>query len=1767
MLGRVSLYILAPLGAVCLVIAPGFLVISRHNQWARHRLHEALTRQLAELLGREVAVGPLKGDLFTGLTIEGLAIAEHQKLSEGAVFTAQRIVLKYNLRAALRGEIAPLASVGLIEIWGAQIRLIRDPKGKFNLMNVLAPVKLPPEKRFRGRVRLHETTLIYLDYGPGIQKAPLQLRVKDIEAQADLRQPTRLVAQAKGTAMDGRAQKLSVRLLANLDGPPFSDLQFSLTYLDVGWLAQHIKISSDFTPQTGRADIKGTLYKVRYNKRVRQDYSVKLRLRHVGLTLQPHAGARMYLNGELWASKEAVATRRLQIFWGGNRYKISGSAWNLKNPLLDVAIAASNAHLTPLLNLLPPANRKDWKIAQASPANFRVEIVGPVKNPDVRLQFWAPRRLTLWTKSLGELKAYGTRLAAEIIAARRRPVVEAHLTAQRLQLPELELNAAAAGAAGLTALPQKWAWGPVNDLRVTARFCGGHPFAQASLNLPYMTMGQLQAQDIHTEAIWLEDVVRFSPFKAAFCGGTLKADMAFNISKPVPSLLFKGQLQGMDLAHLSELSLAHPPENLQGRADVDFQGHFASGCLAAYGDFHAHQIQAPETYIQVAAGQFGFNVTDELRGLVQCHTAEMYYEDIALSRAEALLDIQGPYIEVLSAYAQSPPGMLWARGHINPEAQTASLQVRGAELPVERLAEKFRAGDEALPLSGFLYGEGALEGSWTDPSFAGKIIVFQPQWKEHKLAALSAQAHYADATMALRHLHFNQMSSIIRGEIVLQNLRGPQEEIALSGDLAGEGVDLAELSQLFQWEKPVHGLGEFKAHLEGTLAEPRASGHIRLANVSYEDWMITSAETPFVWQQDCLRCEDVQAVMWDAPVRGQGRVTFKADQKEEIEAYLSVQQLRLEGLAPYLDIDIPLGGTASLPEAWLQGPVDDLRGQARLVAPEIIIGDETIKNLDARLSLSQGRLELQETSFEAAEGRITISGVYNQAAEPPQWEAQARLQGTEISDLLYLAAPFVEAFQKDAAGETNDVPFLLRSYALRLQGPFNGAVTLTGTTEAPLIEASIQSDSLAFEGQALPELQAHAQITKDALKNLSLTLRQREALVTAEGEIAFDGPLHLNIDGSAINMAQLRPWLPRDIPCGGRVGFSLVASGATRAPDVTASLDINDFNLAGMQFDVLSVPIATIREGEINIDTLLIKRGDTEIVLDGRLPFSWHRADTHNALKGPGLIPDGPIALGGRIQDTPPAFFLALLDEYLNARSSLQPNRDKPFSWASLQTKGKINSSVSISGTVQEPQVQGFLKLEDGSVAAKNWKSAVNEVQLELQFRGAGGENTVEVVSAQGRYEQTQAQMTGKIGLKTLQPREFWRQNQFDLKLALEAAKQLLPGGTELSGLQGAVRLQTVEGQQVLWPENLQAQLGGGRIQLSGEARFDDFRFARLAHNQYNLQLKLEAGRIRYRPYLDAVATGQLQILTPAPEAPARITGQWQFTQGWLGMMPGLAATESIKALSSEFPTPEMDIALALGPDMRLEAPTIRAYLQPNPLAFHLTGTPQAPHIQGSLAASRGTTILPTATLRVRAFNLEYALAPKPGDHADPVSLWLYGFVEGEAEKTISRPGARPLHIVVRLAGALPDRVKVTASSEPVLSESQIYALLGGVPFSYLAGAGESEGKVAAVMSEQFLSALATAFQLRVFQPIAEELEEALGLELGLSFAFNQPITLQIGKYVLRNLQVTYERPLSEGGARYDIRLSYELPHGLRIMYHNDERNINQIEIGYSIGF
>jgi hypothetical protein len=105
-------------------------------------------------------------------------------------------------------------------------------------------------------------------------------------------------------------------------------------------------------------------------------------------------------------------------------------------------------------------------------------------------------------------------------------------------------------------------------------------------------------------------------------------------------------------------------------------------------------------------------------------------------------------------------------------------------------------------------------------------------------------------------------------------------------------------------------------------------------------------------------------------------------------------------------------------------------------------------------------------------------------------------------------------------------------------------------------------------------------------------------------------------------------------------------------------------------------------------------------------------------------------------------------------------------------------------------------------------------------------------------------------------------------------------------------------------------------------------------------------------------------------------------------------------------------------------------------------------------------------------------------------------------------------------------------------------------------------------MSKQFLSALGTAFRHYVFQPFEEELREMLGLAmLEVSFAFDQPLEVKVGRYLVKDLLVTYERALSGDQEAFDLAISYKVRDQVEVSYQTDETDEDRLLVEYVRSF
>jgi hypothetical protein len=333
---RALLYLALAVLALVVVAVPGVILILGQTDWARTRVQEGLTRGLADYLKREVSVGRVTGNLLDGFTVDGLAIAEGRALKDGALCTAERVRVEYDVWSVLRGHLVPQASVSEVHVYGARARVVNDAHGRLNMAQLIPrALTAPPEERFRGRVFIHDAAVVYEDYNTTL-RTPLVVRGNDLQVTLDSRQVLRTRIDGSGCILDNRAGRFTAGIQINTDRPMFN-LDLSLDNVDLPWLARHFKWAAEAGLRAGRSDVRGSLYTVRRRGKGRTALTATLDLRSLQIATGQSGVGPVTLNGGLWIGLDGVQTRGLRATIAGSVYEVSGAVADLKAPVLDLA--------------------------------------------------------------------------------------------------------------------------------------------------------------------------------------------------------------------------------------------------------------------------------------------------------------------------------------------------------------------------------------------------------------------------------------------------------------------------------------------------------------------------------------------------------------------------------------------------------------------------------------------------------------------------------------------------------------------------------------------------------------------------------------------------------------------------------------------------------------------------------------------------------------------------------------------------------------------------------------------------------------------------------------------------------------------------------------------------------------------------------------------------------------------------------------------------------------------------------------------------------------------------------------------------------------------------------------------------------------------------------------------------------------------------------------------------------------------------------------
>jgi len=655
----------------------------------------------------------------------------------------------------------------------------------------------------------------------------------------------------------------------------------------------------------------------------------------------------------------------------------------------------------------------------------------------------------------------------------------------------------------------------------------------------------------------------------------------------------------------------------------------------------------------------------------------------------------------------------------------------------------------------------------------------------------------------------------------------------------------------------------------------------------------------------------------------------------------------------------------------------------------------------------------------------------------------------------------------------------------------------------------------------------------------------------------------------------LRPWAPAAAQAvGGRLNLTVQTTGTLDDPTFIGSIDITEPEAHGVRFDLISAPIISYDGEVLEINSLVLRESDEEFFVTGSIPLDW------DTMSVPG---DGELQVVMRADGTDLAIFPPVLADAFG-----EPG-EGPLS--EVKATGTFDSLVKIGGTPRRPELNGEVTVRASSIGTPWLSSPIEDVALNVTFTGgaAGDAGAPEDGSVRGGTRMTVEQFTARLESTTLKAggtadlAEYdlagLTANRYDLWATVEAPKQALGSdGLALRKLGGEVRLATQEsGLHLLTVDGVGAELGDGSVGIDGTVEIATFVPSEMARNHLDLAIVADRARPRYGNLFMGTVDGRIAIANAAAGEPISMAGLMTLSHAVIGVPPLARRGEEeagLYGMPPDFPSASLDVSVAIGPDVRVRTTGLTAPLEPTQRAVWLYGDPQRPKVRGYVEVQEGEAVVSGGVLNVQTAGVDFLLGPRRGLYREPpVELELEGRVWATATRTIDQTvvdGRRLEDVLIELqvGGTLPDHIHVQVSSSPPLAEEQIYALLGTAPFTGgggLAAGGDLED----VLSEQFVSALGAAFRHYIFQPFQEDLRDILGLSVfEVSFAFDQPVDVRLGGYLIEDLLITYET--SVYGATetdYELEVSYRIERRFELTYGTNDENDNRLLVQYVYDF
>ncbi|MCS7235413.1 MAG: translocation/assembly module TamB domain-containing protein [Armatimonadota bacterium] len=940
-----------------------------------------------------------------------------------------------------------------------------------------------------------------------------------------------------------------------------------------------------------------------------------------------------------------------------------------------------------------------------------------------------------------------------------------------------------------------------------------------------------------------------------------------------------------------------------------------------------------------------------------------------------------------------------------------------------------------LPLGGTLTGAVVVAGGSRDPAVGGVLRGARGELLAEPVDGWSAAFDYAGGTLKLYAARARSGGAEVHAW-------GEASGRSVHLDVAGRGVPVEQVVRRAGVHLPASGRLDVSGRVTGSLRAPQFSGRL---------WVGRGSVGTVRWDEAVLRLEASGSLLRVADLRWRdGPDTYQAAgwvslRGSELDVRLQTPGARVERLLELGSVNLPVTGEV---RGWVHvaGSLHDpvASGWFRLwgVQTPVI----ALSTAAGQFRWEGGVLSLEEAAVHSPAFDVRLQGAVSSTGHLQLW------------------------FSADPT-RLEEVP-QLRSAALRLSGQLAARGQVTGTVDAPVVEAQLSADRVQVNGETFHHVQGDVRWARGTLEARALRLHRGGASYSVEGRLSLsDDPMvDLVLEAKDADLLSLLAMVGVNLDADGRLSGRLALSGPLSRPRAELDVRLADGRLRGYRFPSASAR-AVLEDGRVVLQDVEVVASQGRLRAQGTVDL---RGQTEVEVAGLGLEASAVSTLA-RLR-TP---LVGTLDFTVQLSGDL---RD-PTAGLALEVRGFGVAGAQVDRlTAHAIYRDGFLELEQLLLEEDGQRvRARGRLPLRLRQLEADPQGPVDFVASTDRAD---------LGFLRLLP--FVQEAEGPVEASLRVQGTVADprmegfvradgGRLKLRGLDPAlerIQLDVSFDHTRAALRQFRADLGGGAVEATGEARFEGLRL-----QGYRLQVSPRGTRVRVQPYLQAAVDGTAEVAGTATRA--RLAGRLVLSSGEL-----VAATPP-RGPNGAAPFPvDLDLELLAGEGLFVIAGPVRLQMGG---ALHVGGTVGQPALSGTVRGRGG---------EYRAFGTTFTV-----EEGVAVFQEFRGTQPVVSARATTRVG--DVTVFVDLSGT-PDQMQVRLRSDPELPHDRIVQLLA-------AQAGIQQalgGQVEAALRQQL-----TRFLLGEFE---QRLRQLLGLqELRVEYDFEKPLRLRMGRFLLQDLYLT----------------------------------------------